>query len=111
MGEASQLRRMLQNLIDNASVHGAVQGEIQVSVAQRGAVAVLGVANDGASIAEEDEDKLFTPYYRLPGAGPGGHGLGLAIVKEIADQHEAGIVIRRKPDGQGTVIDVTLAMV
>lgn len=110
-GEASQLRRMLQNLIDNASVHGAAQGEILVSVAQRGALAVLGVANDGASIAEEDKDKLFTPYYRLPGAGPGGHGLGLAIVKEIADQHEAGIVIRRKPDGQGTVIDVTLATV
>lgn len=108
LGEPSQLRRLLQNLIENASVHGAPQAEIQVRLARQGNCAVLSVANDGVPIPDTEADKLFTPYYRLPGAPPGGHGLGLAIVKEIADQHHAVVQIGRRPDGQGTVVDVLL---
>lgn len=107
-GEPSQLRRMLQNLIDNASVHGAAQGEIEVTATRRGDVVVLAVANDGTPIPDDETDKLFTAYYRLPGAAPGGHGLGLAIVREIADQHNAAIALHRKDDGQGTVVEVAL---
>lgn len=110
-GEPSQLRRLLQNLIDNASVHGAPEGEIQVTLARRGDLAVLSVANDGDPIPADEVDRLFTPYYRLPGAAPGGHGLGLAIVKEVADQHGAAIRIHPKPDGQGTVAEVSLPAV
>lgn len=107
-GEPSQLRRLLQNLIDNASVHGASKGEIQVRLTRQGKLAVLSVANDGTPIPEDEVGKLFTPYYRLPGAVPGGNGLGLAIVKEIADQHHALIQIQRKVDGQGTVAELSL---
>jgi two-component system sensor histidine kinase QseC len=110
-GEPSQLRRLLQNLIDNASVHGAPQGDIQVGLARRGDMAVLSVANDGGPIPDDEVGKLFTPYYRLPGAAPGGHGLGLALVKEIADQHGAVVRILRKPDGQGTLAEVSLPAV
>jgi len=108
-GEPSQLRRLLQNLIENASLHGAPGGEIQVRLARRGGQVLLSVANDGAPIPAHERDKLFTPYYRPAGAVPGGHGLGLAIVKEIADQHGASVRLRPKPDGQGTVAEVMLA--
>lgn len=107
-GEPSQLRRLLQNLVDNASVHGAPQGEIVVRFMRHNGHVLLSVANDGTPIPDGETGKLFTPYYRLPGAAPNGHGLGLAIVKEIADQHGASIAIRRKPDGQGTVVEVAL---
>ncbi|MCA1247963.1 sensor histidine kinase [Massilia sp. MS-15] len=110
-GEPTQLRRLLQNLIDNASVHGTAAGEIQVRLMRRGDRALLTVANDGAPIPVEELEKLFTPYYRAPGAAPGGHGLGLAIVKEIAAQHQASISLRRNPDGQGTVAEVSLPIV
>lgn len=110
-GEPSQLRRLLQNLIDNASIHGAPMGEVQVRLARQGELAVLTVANDGAPIPDDELGKLFTPYYRVPGAVPGGHGLGLAIVKEIADQHHASIVIGRKVDGQGTVVEISMPIV
>jgi len=109
-GEPSQLRRLLQNLVDNASVHGAQAGEIEVRIAVRGDRALLSVANDGPPIPAGDVGKLFTPYYRSPGAAPGGHGLGLAIVKEIAGQHGASISLHRKADGQGTVVDVSLPL-
>ncbi len=107
-GEPSQLRRMLQNLIDNASVHGAPAGEIQVHIGLRGDRVLLMVANDGEPIPADEIGKLFTPYYRSPGAAPGGHGLGLAIVKEIAGQHGASISLCRKADGTGTVAEVSL---
>lgn len=83
-------------------------GEILVRVARQGESTLLSVANDGAPIPDDEVDKLFTPYYRLPGAAPGGHGLGLAIVKEIADQHMALVRLVRKADGQGTVAEVSL---
>ncbi|WP_156885530.1 sensor histidine kinase [Massilia niastensis] len=110
-GEPSQLRRLLQNLIDNASMHGTREGEIQLSVVQREGRALLSVVNDGIPIPDDEIEKLFVPYYKLPGAAQGGHGLGLAIVKEIADQHHAAIRICRKPDGQGTVVEVSMPCV
>jgi two-component system sensor histidine kinase QseC len=108
-GEPSQLRRLLQNLIDNASVHGAPNGDIEVGLARQGSDVVLSVANDGKPVPEQERDKLFIPYYRPAGAAPGGHGLGLAIVKEIADQHGASVALAEKEDGQGTVVQVRLA--
>jgi two-component system sensor histidine kinase QseC len=108
-GESSQLRRLLQNLIDNASLHGAADGEIEVRVVRQGDQVVLTVANDGPPIPAADRDKLFTPYFRPAGAAPGGHGLGLAIVRAIADQHGATVTLGAKADGQGTVARVTLA--
>jgi two-component system sensor histidine kinase QseC len=107
-GEPSQMRRLLQNLIDNASLHGAADGEIVVRLEQRGGRALLSVVNDGAPIPADERDKLFIPYYRPPGAAPGGHGLGLAIVKEIADQHAATVHLATKPDGQGTVAQLAI---
>ena len=107
-GEPSQLRRLLQNLIDNASVHGVQQGEIGVRLDALGGRVLLSVDNDGVPIPEDEVPKLFTPYYRVRGAAPGGHGLGLAIVKEIAGQHHATVAISRKPDGQGTIVEVSL---
>ncbi len=109
-GDPTQLRRLLQNVIDNASQHGAAQGEIQLKLSRWNDCAVLDIANDGVPIPEQEIDKLFTPYYRLPGAVPGGHGLGLAIVQEILDLHHGKVEIRRKADGQGTVVRIRLPL-
>lgn len=109
-GEPAQLQRMLQNLIDNASVHGDEHGEIQVTLDAGPGVALLGVCNDGAVIPDSERAHLFTPYYRLPGARAGGHGLGLAIVKEIVNQHHGQILIQARSDGQGTCVLVSLPL-
>lgn len=106
-GDASQLQRMLQNLIENASIHGLAHGEILVSLDVMDDAVLLGVANDGAAIPENELAHLFTPYYRAPGAQSGGHGLGLVIVKEIIDRHKGQIRLQAKADGQGTLALVT----
>ncbi len=109
-GQREQLVRLLQNLIDNASVHGAVGGDIEVTLRQQGERALLSVANDGAPIPESELERIFVPYYRLPGAQATGHGLGLAIVKEIAAQHGGTIGVQRKSDRQGTVVELSLPL-
>lgn len=109
-GLREQLLRLLQNLIDNASQHGASGADIQVALARHGAQARLTVANDGTPIPDAELDRIFMPYYRPRGSESSGHGLGLAIVKEIVVQHGGTISIARKPDGQGTLVEVFLPL-
>lgn len=105
-GDRGALLRLLQNLIDNASRHGAARGEIDVSVMAANEGVVLQVANDGEPIPPGERENIFTPYYRLPGKTGSGAGLGLAIVREIAAQHGARVSVSPRPDGQGTVVSV-----
>jgi two-component system sensor histidine kinase QseC len=107
-GQREQLGRLLQNLIDNASLHGAADTDIQVTLARSGARALLAVSNDGVAIPDAELERIFMPYYRLPGSEASGHGLGLAIVKEIAVQHGGSIAIGPKADGQGTSVVLSL---
>lgn len=106
-GDRYKLQRLLQNLIDNACEHGAPQGEIEVAIAVREGRVLLQVSNDGEPVPEEEVEKIFTPYYRIPRRTSSGTGLGLAIVKEIAEQHKADVHVGRKRDGQGVVITVS----
>lgn len=106
-GDRYKLQRLLQNLIENASHHGSRRGEVDVSVSSRNGRVLLQVVNDGEPIPEGEIEKVFSPYYRLPGRRGSGAGLGLAIVKEIAEQHEADVSIHRKADGQGAVVIVS----
>ncbi|MGV3741632.1 MAG: ATP-binding protein [Burkholderiaceae bacterium] len=107
VGEPYRLQRLVQNLIDNASKHGAAEGEILVSLERDADRVVLSVANDGEPIPEQEVDNIFRPYYRIAETSPSGSGLGLAIVKQIADQHHAAIRVTRNKDHRGTVISLT----
>lgn len=111
LGEPAQLQRMMQNLIDNASVHGSPHGDIQVTVDAGDSIVLLGIANEGDPIPESELPHLFTPYYRMNGAPSGGHGLGLAIVREIVDLHRGKVVVQAKENGFGTIVLVTLPCV
>lgn len=102
-----KIQRLLQNLIDNASQYGRPDGDIQVEIDKQDGRVELRVANDGEPVPEEEVEKIFAPYYRVPGNAAPGSGLGLAIVKEIAEQHKARVSVRRKKDGQGTVVCVS----
>ena len=111
LGEPTQLQRLLQNLIDNASTHGDPHGDIAVTLDVVDGSVLLGVANDGPPIPQAELAHIFTPYYRVPGAQSGGHGLGLAIAKEIVEQHQGHILVQTRANGQGTLVLVSLAAV
>jgi signal transduction histidine kinase len=85
-GDPTLLRRMIRNLVENARLHG--KPPIEVTVGRRHDRAVLDVRDRGQLIGEAARERLFSPFYRIPGGdGAKGTGLGLALVRQIARRH------------------------
>ena len=90
-GDPMLLRRMIRNLIENAKLHG--QPPIEVTVAKQDDRAVLNVLDHGPVIAKEARERLFSPFYRIPGScATKGSGLGLALARQIARRHGGDVV-------------------
>ncbi len=83
------VRRLVDNLLQNAAKHGG--GEVVVRTVRRGAEAVVSVLDRGPGIAAGDVERLKEPFTRRDEArsGRSGAGLGLAIVARIAKAHGA----------------------
>ena len=90
-GDPMLLRRMIRNLIENAKLHG--RPPIDVTAAKQGDRAVLNVLDHGPVIAAEARERLFSPFYRIPGSyAAKGSGLGLALVRQIARRHGGDVI-------------------
>jgi len=83
-GDADALARALDNLVQNARLHG--RGRIRVSAAQAGASARLSVADEGDGLRREERALAFQRFWRRSNDGKGS-GLGLAIVRATAERH------------------------
>ncbi len=90
-GVSRLLRRLIRNLLENARRYGA--GEIKVGLQLDAARAVLSVCDRGPGVSPDQRERIFEPFYRLPGASEreGGVGLGLALVKSIAKRHNGSV--------------------
>jgi signal transduction histidine kinase len=86
-GVAKLLRRAVRNLLENARRHGA--GEVVLTLKRLPHRAQIAVSDRGPGVPEALRQRIFEPFYRLPGAAErdGGVGLGLALVKSIALRH------------------------
>lgn len=105
-GDASRLRDLLDNLIDNAVRYTPRGGRITVRVSNESRP-VLQVVDSGPGISPDQRERVFERFYSILGTGAQGSGLGLAIVREIARLHGASTQIDAGPDGTGTVVSVT----
>ena len=86
-GVSKLLRRALRNLLENAGRYGGDAVELRLHA--REGYAVIEVLDRGPGVPESLQERIFEPFYRLPGASEqdGGVGLGLALVKSIALRH------------------------
>lgn len=84
-GDERWLAQLVDNLVDNALVHGRDGGSVRVEVLREGDEQVLTVENDGA-IGEHVGKRLFRRFVTTR-AHRGGTGLGLAIVRAVAEAH------------------------
>ena len=98
-GVTKLLRRAVRNLLENARRHAA--GEITVALRRADHQAVISVCDRGPGVPPELRERIFEPFYRLPGATErdGGVGLGLALVKSIALRHGGTVSCENRPDG------------
>ena len=98
-GVSKLLRRALRNLLENAGRYGGDAVEVRLH-AQDG-FAIIDVLDRGPGVPESLQERIFEPFYRLPGASEkdGGVGLGLALVKSIALRHGGTARCENRTDG------------
>jgi signal transduction histidine kinase len=107
-GDASLLRRLFRNLLENASAHGG-PAPPEVEVVPAGSNVRILVCDRGPGVPEDEHEKIFEPFYRLRGAQGDGAGLGLALVRQIAEQH--GGEVRCHERSGGACFEVSLPKV
>ena len=98
-GVAKLLRRAVRNLLENARRYST--GEITVVVHRRQGRAEVHVCDHGPGVPPGQRERIFEPFYRLPGASEraGGVGLGLALVRSIAGRHNGTVHCQDRADG------------
>ena len=132
-GHAKLLRRVVRNLLENARRYGkpvealtsdgSTLPEVQLTLGLRQSpaarsgpfspicTALITVEDRGPGVPPELRDRIFEPFYRLPGASEreGGVGLGLSLVRSIAERH-GGSVRCESREGGGARFVVELPM-
>ncbi|WP_077034712.1 ATP-binding protein [Pelomonas sp. KK5] len=115
-GDASQLRQVIHNLVQNAldAVHDRPDGQVRVCTQQTFTEAGeprslrLLVIDNGPGFAEKVLKRAFEPYVTTKSKGT---GLGLAVVKKIAEEHGARIRLANVHEGGDDALPVTGAQV
>ena len=108
-GDTDTLRRLVQNLVENAVTYTSSGGTVTVSVSEDAQCCELRVADTGIGIAPADLPFVFDRFFRSDPArvNTGGSGLGLSIVQSIAQAHN-GTVTAQSELGTGSAFIVTL---
>ncbi len=112
-GDPVQLERMVANLLTNAVKFTPDGGTVEVSLRSDGETSEIVVQDDGVGITAEDQDKLFTRFFRASSSTDQaiqGAGLGLTIVQAIVALHGGKIAIT-SAHHEGTRVTVRLPRV
>lgn len=98
-GQERLLRRALRNLLDNARRYGGPEVELTLRPVAGGYE--FAVADRGPGVPAELRERIFEPFYRLPGHAEmaGGVGLGLSLVKQIAERHGGRVSCQAREGG------------
>jgi signal transduction histidine kinase len=94
--DAERLRRILENIVENAIKYTPAGGKVEVAAHASGGAAVVVVQDDGPGIAAEHLPRIFERFYRVDKArsrAVGGTGLGLAIVRHLAESIGARVSV------------------
>jgi len=108
-GDPRLLRRCVRNLVENARRYGEGTS-IDVTVGRRDhALAEVRVCDRGPGVPAEERERIFEPFYRVPGASEraGGVGLGLALARQIARRHRGDVICEAR-DGGGSCFVLSL---
>jgi signal transduction histidine kinase len=97
-GDATALRVMVRNLVDNAVRYTPGGGRVELTVTNQPEQILLAVDDSGRGIPPAERERVFDRFYRRAehsegGSEETGSGLGLAIVRSIAQRHAATVQI------------------
>lgn len=106
ISDLASVERILAELINNACKYTPPQHSIHISVTGGASSMSFSVVNTGVEIAEEERQRIFDKFYRVPSADPwkqGGTGLGLALAQKLIS-HLAGSIEVESSHGQTAFI-------
>jgi len=103
--DPSQIKLVVENLIDNAIRYTKGGGKIEINLEKRGKRAYFSITDQGVGIPEHDQKFIFQKFFRSENAmrdQTRGSGLGLFIAKTIIEKSDGEIGFESK-DSKGTV--------
>ncbi|MBW2489609.1 MAG: PAS domain S-box protein [Deltaproteobacteria bacterium] len=117
-GSPVHIRKVVMNLVSNASEAIEGSGNVTISTMNRyidrplrgyddvkiGEYAVLSVSDVGSGISSADLERIFEPFYTKKVMGRSGTGLGLAVVWNVMHDHRGYIDV--KSDENGTTFEL-----
>jgi two-component system osmolarity sensor histidine kinase EnvZ len=119
LGNATDLRRVINNIIENARRYGKTPGQdvTEIDIACRikptghGRRAVIEIGDNGVGVPDDQIGQLLKPFTRLDSARgqANGAGLGLAIVERVISRHNAELNVRNR-EGGGLQVQLALPL-
>lgn len=110
--DGEQVRKAVQNVIDNAIRYSPAGTTVRVSVTQNRGLVRIRVTDRGVGVAKKDIARMFEKFTRLDNrlsAKAGGSGLGLYHTAKVIDLHHGSIEVRSTV-GKGTTITMCLPL-
>lgn len=111
-GDATRLRQVVSNIVDNAIKYTPEGGRVTVEVYKGTDNAVVKVSDTGIGIPAKDLPHIFDRFYRVDKArsrATGGTGLGLSIAQKIVLQHGGNIRVVSE-EGKGSAFYIELPL-
>lgn len=98
VGNQSALTSALQNLIMNAFEACQSGARVVLHAEVKDSTIYIAVSDNGPGIAEQDVERIFTPFFTRKSQGT---GLGLAVVRTVAKAHQGDVQVHSEL-GRGT---------
>jgi two-component system OmpR family sensor kinase len=97
---------LVRNLLDNAIRYTPDGGRIDLCARREADAVVLRIDDTGPGIPDAERERVFDPFYRIPGSAQPGSGLGLSIVRAIAERMGARIELAHADEAARTGLSV-----
>ncbi len=94
-GSRDALHLIVRNLLDNAVKYTPVGGRVDLAMGRDAQGSWLAVEDSGPGVPEEERERVFDRFHRVPGTDAAGSGLGLAIVRAVAEHLGAQVKLGR----------------
>ena len=109
--DSDMIRRVLINLVENASKFSPVQAHIEMGALTKDGSIEFWIQDNGPGIPLEDQERVFDKFSRLKMSGSAkGMGLGLAFCRLAVTGHGGKIWVESTP-GKGSCFYFSLPMV
>jgi two-component system sensor histidine kinase KdpD len=93
------MEQVLVNLLDNACSYTPPGAPIEIRSEYEEKSLLISITDRGPGIPEEDLERIFDKFYRVPGTATGGTGLGLSICRGLVEAHGGALTAENAPIG------------